>query len=201
MPASQEIPTNESIENKIKDAIDNNATDNPHATIDPVSGKMAVVGDATQIETKNYKYEIEFEYSEDMLTPEDKAQCREENGRYYLKLTYSDKRVRPIYRTKVVMILTRVLADAMIIDAEGYSSDYVEGKMIMSILDEHLDDILDIARMVLGVERNQLEFMTMPSLGNFFADFLRNEPNIIEECVNFLLQSRKNLEKEKAEKK
>lgn len=201
MPTSQEMPTNESIENKIKSAIDNNATDNPHATVDPTTGKMAVVGDATQIETKNYKYEIEFEYTEDMLTPDDKAQCREENGRYFLKLTYSDKRVRPIYRTKVVMILTRVLADALIIDADGYSSDFVEGKMIMSILDEHLDDVLDIAHMTLGVNREQLEFMTLPSLGTFFADFLRNEPNIIEECVNFLLQSRKNLEKAKAEKK
>lgn len=201
MPASQEMPTNESIENKIKSAIDNNATDNPHATVDPATGKMAVVGDATQIETKNYKYEIEYEYTEDMLTPEDKAQCREQDGRYFLKLTYSDKRVRPIYRTKVVMILTRVLADALIIDAEGYSSDFVEGKMIMNILDEHLDDVLDIAHMTLGVDRTQLEFMTLPSLGGFFADFLRNEPNIIEECVNFLLQSRKNLEKEKAEKK
>lgn len=201
MPPKMELPTSESIEEKIKNAVDNNATDNPHATVDPTTGKMAVVGDATELEVPTYQYEIEYEYTPEMLTAEEQRQCKEIDGRYYLTLTYSDKRVRPIYRTKVVMILTRVLADALIIDAEGYSSDYVEGSMIMKILDEHLDDILELARMVLGVEKSQLEFMTMPSLGNFFAGLIKNEPNIIEECVNFLSRSLKNSAKKQAEKK
>lgn len=201
MPPKMEQPTNEDIEAKIKDAIDNNATDNPHATVDPTTGKMAVVGDATEIEVPNFQYKIEYEYLPELLTAEDKKQCKEVDGKYYLTLTYTNKRVKPIYRTKVVMILTRVLADALVIDAEGYSSDFVEGNIIMKILDEHLDDVLEIARMVLGVEREQLEYMTMPSLGIFFGDFLRNEPNIIEECVNFLSRSRKNLAKEEQKKK
>ena len=201
MPPKMELPTSENIEEKIKNAVDNNATNNPHATVDPTTGKMAVVGDATELEVPTYQYEIEYEYTPEMLTAEEQRQCKEIDGRYYLTLTYSDKRVRPIYRTKVVMILTRVLADALIIDAEGYSSDYVEGNMIMKILDEHLDDILELARMVLGVEKSQLEYMTMPSLGNFFAGLINNEPNIIEECVNFLSRSLKNSEKKRAEKK
>jgi len=201
MPTNPTEITNESIEAKIKEAVDNNATDNPHATVDPTTGKMAVVGDATEIETPNYQYEVEFEYLPEMLTAEDKKNCREADGRYYLKLTYTNKRVKPIYRTKVVMILTRILADAMIIDAEGYSSDYVEGNMIMKILDEHLEDVLELAHFVLGVDREQLEYMTMPSLGIFFGDLIRNEPNIIEECVNFLSQSLRNSAKAAAEKK
>lgn len=200
MPLPKEL-TNESIEEKIKEAVDNNATDNPHATIDPTSGKMAVVGDATEIDVPTYAYEIEFEYTPEMLTADDKKSCKEVNGRYYLTLTYQNKRVKPIYRTKVVMILTRILADAMIIDAEGYSSDYVEGNMIMKILDEHLEDVLDLAHFVLGVEKSQLEYMTMPSLGIFFGDLIKNEPNIIEECVNFLSQSIRNSAKAVAEKK
>ena len=136
-----------------------------------------------------------------MLTADDKKSCKEVDGRYYLTLTYQNKRVKPIYRTKVVMILTRILADAMIIDAEGYSSDYVEGNMIMKILDEHLEDVLDLAHFVLGVEKSQLEYMTMPSLGIFFGDLIKNEPNIIEECVNFLSQSIRNSAKAVAEKK
>lgn len=200
MPLPKEI-TNESIEEKIKEAVDNNATDNPHATIDPTSGKMAVVGDATEIDVPTYAYEIEFEYTPEMLTADDKKSCKEVDGRYYLTLTYQNKRVKPIYRTKVVMILTRILADAMIIDAEGYSSDYVEGNMIMKILDEHLEDVLDLAHFVLGVEKSQLEYMTMPSLGIFFGDLIKNEPNIIEECVNFLSQSIRNSAKAVAEKK
>ena len=200
MPLPKEI-TNESIEEKIKEAVDNNATDNPHATIDPTSGKMAVVGDATEIDVPTYAYEVEFEYTQEMLTADDKKSCKEVDGRYYLTLTYQNKRVKPIYRTKVVMILTRILADAMIIDAEGYSSDYVEGNMIMKILDEHLEDVLDLAHFVLGVEKSQLEYMTMPSLGIFFGDLIKNEPNIIEECVNFLSQSIRNSAKAVAEKK
>lgn len=200
MPLPKEL-TNESIEEKIKEAVDNNATDNPHATIDPTSGKMAVVGDATEIDVPTYAYEIEFEYTPEMLTADDKKSCKEVDGRYYLTLTYQNKRVKPIYRTKVVMILTRILADAMIIDAEGYSSDYVEGNMIMKILDEHLEDVLDLAHFVLGVEKSQLEYMTMPSLGIFFGDLIKNEPNIIEECVNFLSQSIRNSAKAVAEKK
>lgn len=199
--ASQEMLTNESIENKIKSAIDNNDTDNPYATVDPATGKMAVVGDATKLDVKNFQYEIEYEYTADMLTAEDKAQCKEIDGRYFLKLIYTNKRVRPIYRTKVVMILTRILADALVVDTEGYSSDFVEGQMIMKILDEHLDDVLEIARMVLGVDKERLEFMTMPSLADFLATFLNNEPNIIKECVNFLSRSSKNSAKEVAENK
>ena len=200
MPLPKEL-NNESIEEKIKEAVDNNATDNPHATIDPTSGKMAVVGDATEIDVPTYAYEIEFEYTPEMLTAEDKKNCKEIDGKYYLTLTYTNKRVKPIYRTKIVMIMTRILADAMIIDAEGYSSDYVEGSMIMKILDEHLEDVLDLAHFVLGVDKSQLEYMTMPSLGIFFGDLIKNEPNIIEECVNFLSQSLRNSAKAAAEKK
>lgn len=201
MPTTQPELTSENIENKIKEAIDNNATDNPHAAVDPTTGKMAVVGDATEIEVPNYQYEVEFEYLPDMLTAEDKKNCREVDGRYYLKLTYSNKRVKPIYRTKTVMILTRILADAMVVDAEGYSSDYIEGNMIMKILDEHLEDVLELAHLTLGVEKEQLEYMTMPSLGIFFGDLIKNEPNIIEECVRFLSQSLKNSEKTAAKTK
>ena len=200
MPTTPTEINNEDIEKKIKDAIDNNATDNPHVAVDPDTGKMAVVGDATELEVPNHKYEIEFEYTEDMLTPEDKRNCEERDGRYYLKLTYTDKRVKPIYRTKVVMILTRILADALIIDAEGYSSDYVENNMIFKVLDEHLEDVLEIAHMVLGVDKAQLEYMTMPYLGIFFGDFMKNEPNIIEECVHFLSQSLSDLAKTQAER-
>ena len=201
MASQTKIPTNDEIESKIKSAIDNNATDNPHPSVDLDTGKMAVVGDATEIEVPNYKYEIEFEYTKDMLTPEDMKACKEEDGRYFLTLTYENRRVKPIYRTKVVLILTRVLADALIVDTEGYSSDFVEQNVIMKVLDEHLDDILELARMTLGVDKAQLEYMTLPSAANFFASLLKNEPNIIEECVRFLLRSQKKSEKEQAEKK
>ena len=70
----------------------------------------------------------------------------------------------------------------------------------MKILDEHLEDVLDLAHFVLGVEKSQLEYMTMPSLGIFFGDLIKNEPNIIEECVNFLSQSIRNSAKAVAEK-
>lgn len=201
MASQTKIPTSDEIESKIKSAIDNNATDNPHPSVDLDTGKMAVVGDATEIEVPNYKYEIEFEYTKDMLTPEDMKACKEEDGRYFLTLTYENRRVKPIYRTKVVLILTRVLADALIVDTEGYSSDFVEQNVIMKVLDEHLDDILELARMTLGVDKVQLEYMTLPSAANFFASLLKNEPNIIEECVRFLLRSQKKSEKEQAEKK
>lgn len=195
------LPTSEDIESKIKAAVDNNATDNPHPSVDLDTGKMAVVGDATEIETPNYAYKIEFQYTEDMLSEEDKKNCKKDGDYYFLTLTYTGKRVKPIYRTKVVLILTRVLADALIIDADGYSSDYVEQTAILKVLDDHLDDILDMAVMVLGVSRDQLEYMTLPSLADFFASLIKNEPNIIEECVRFLARSQSSSEKTPAENK
>lgn len=201
MQNQPKIPTSDEIENKIKSAIDNNATNNPHVAVDPDTGKMAVVGDATEIETPTYKYEIEFEYTAEMLSPEDMQACKERDGKYYLTLTYENKRVKPLYRTKIVLILTRVLADALVIDAEGYSSDYIEKAALLKVLDDHLDDVLDMAVMVLGVPKEQLEYMTLPSLADFFANLIKNEPNIIQECVRFLLQSRKSSEKEPAKEK
>lgn len=195
------LPTSEDIESKIKAAVDNNATNNPHPSVDLDTGKMAVVGDATEIETPNYAYKIEFQYTEDMLSEEDKKSCKKDGDYYFLTLTYTGKRVKPIYRTKVVLILTRVLADALIIDADGYSSDYVEQTATLKVLDDHLDDILDMAVMVLGVSRDQLEYMTLPSLADFFASLIKNEPNIIEECVRFLARSQSSSEKTPAENK
>lgn len=198
--APKDLPTNEDIEAKLKTAIDSNATDNPHVNIDPESKKMAVVGDATQITPPDYKYTIEYEYDSTLVAPEEASKLREEDGKYYLTLTYEGKRIKPIYRTKAVMILTKVLSDAMVVDATGYSSDYIESNMVMSIITEHTDDLLDLANIVLGVSKDQLEYMTEVSLVTFLADVLRNEPNILEECTNFLSRSLKNLEKLRQQK-
>lgn len=196
----KDLPTNEDIEAKLKTAIDSNATDNPHVNIDPESKKMAVVGDATQIAPPDYKYTIEYEYDSALVAPEEASKLREENGKYYLTLIYEGKRIKPIYRTKAVMILTKVLSDAMVVDATGYSSDYIESNMVMSIITEHTDDLLDLANIILGVSKDQLEYMTEVSLVTFLADVLRNEPNILEECTNFLSRSLKNLEKLRQQK-
>lgn len=181
------------IEDKIRDAIDTNATDNPHMAVDPTQGKMAVVGDANALEVPDYKYDIEYEYTADMLTPEDKKNMRYEadTDRYYLDLHYEGKRVKPIYRTKAVMLLTSILADLSIVDATGYSSDQVNGAVVQKMIDQHIEDVLELAHIVLGVEKEQLEYMTVIAVLDFFTKFLKNEPNIIGECVNFLLQSRK----------
>lgn len=199
MATKNQLPTSNEIEATIKEAIDSNATDNPHATVDPTTGKMAVVGDATQIEVPDYKYTITYEYTEDMLSEEDKKSCKEEDGKFYLTLHYSGKRVKPLYRTKAVMIFTRVLADALVVDTTGYSSDHINSELILKVIDEHLQDILELANIVLGIEKEQLEYMTITSLAEFFAAFMKNEPNIIEECVNFLSQSLRHLEEKQAE--
>lgn len=197
-PINRNVITNtpttiEEIEGKLKDAIDTNATDNPHMAIDPEKGKMAVVGDANALEKPDYKYDIEYEYTADMLSAEDKNNLRyeEDVDRYYLTLHYEGKRVKPIYRTKVVMLLTNILADAFVVDATGYTSDQIDGQVVQKITDKHLDDVLELAHIVLGVDKEQLEYMTFFSVLDFFTRLLKNEPNIIGECVNFLLRSQK----------
>lgn len=191
--------TADDIEAKLKGAIDDNATDNPHMAIDPTKGKMAVVGDATEIQVPDYKYKIEYEYTPDLVSIADRDKLRYEEAldAYYLDVTYEGKRVKPIYRTKAVVLLTGILADAAIIDTTGYSSDQVDGAIVERIIDKHVEDILELAHIVLGVERDQLEYMTVISMITFFTDLLRNEPNIIAECVNFLSQSRKKMTEKK----
>ena len=57
------------------------------------------------------------------------------------------------------------------------------------VLVEHIEDLAEIARMVLRVPRDQFEYMNDEGLAEFFSQLLMNEPNLIKEAVVFLMLS------------
>ncbi len=190
-PTTQPIPQQyDKPTQLVKDGIDNNAKDSPRISIDPDSQKMAVVGDPNNVKPTRGDYKLTFLYPEDEVSVGDKELMtyREATHEYAATVTYSAKRVKPLYRSKVVLLLSRIFADTEVFEKDGYTTEYLQNH-IGGVLVEHIEDIAEIARMTLGVPREQVEYMDEESLAGFINQFLENEPNIMAEAANFLLSS------------
>lgn len=174
----------------IKDAIDHNAADSPALSIDPESNKMSIVGDPNNTQPTSGDYQLTFLYPADSLTSDDKAKMvyHEETDEYSATVKYGKRRIKPLYRMRVTLLVARVLEDMNVINKDGYNSDMVTN-LAGGILLDHIEDIAEIARMVLGVPREQMDYMDSDGLAGFFNQLMENEPNLIRESVVFLTQS------------
>lgn len=186
----------------IKEAVENNIQDSPQLSIDPDNGKMAILGDANQIQPTSGDYELTFSYPADQLSEEDKAKMKPNvYGDYNVKMTYKGHRVKPLYRTKVALLVARVMDDTGIFsDDDSIKTEKMTNKTAQVLVD-HVEDLAEIAQMVLGVPRDQMEYMTPDSLAEFFNQLLANEPNIIPESLVFLEQYSRPTKDSKAGKK
>lgn len=174
----------------VKDAIDRNSQDSPALSLDPDSSKMSVVGDPNNTQPTTGDYKLTFLYPADSLTSDDKAKMsyHKESDEYSATVTYPHRRVKPLYRMKVTLLVARVLEDLNVINKDGYNTDMITNTA-GEILIEHIEDIAEIARMVLGVPRDQMEYMDADGLAAFFNQLMDNEPNLVRESVVFLTQS------------
>lgn len=175
---------------KLAEAIENNASDAPHLSTDPDTQKPSVVGDPNKIgNERRGTYTITFAYPADQLTNEDKQRMRldEKTGYYLADMTYVDKRIKPLYRGRIVVLLTELTAKMGAIDLEGYTSDFSTTSMGRVLLND-TDKLAELAKMILGIPDEQIEYMMPYSLANFFVQIFQNEPNIIGESANFLSQ-------------
>lgn len=173
---------------ELSGAVANNLTDNPHLSVDPDTEKVSVVGDPTKVDVPKGTYHLTFSYEEDEITPDDKARMKlnEKTNCYEVEMTYTGKRIRPLYRGKIVITLTTLLSEIGVIRFEGYT-DEIASYTLAGVFYDHTDDIADLARMVLDLPANQLAHITPKSLCEFFVQLIKNEPNIVAECNNFLL--------------
>lgn len=187
----------------IKSGIDNNASDAPAMSIDPKTQQVSVVGDPNKINETNGDYTLTFIYPEEVLTEEDKAKMKKnEDGEYEAKMNYSGKRVKPIHRTKVAMILAKILAATGILLEDGsYTTDLIS-KKTEEVFIAQIDDLAEVAHIVLDIPEEQLAYLNAYDLIGFFVQLLANEPNIIKESANFLEPSLiQNIVKAKEEEK
>lgn len=171
----------------IKGGIDNNSTDAPAMSIDPKSQQVSVVGDPTKIKETKGEYSITFVYPADVLAEEDKAKMRKnDDGEYETTIKYFDRRAKPLHRTKIAMYVANILSVAGIILEDGsYTTDTITEKTAESFL-KNIDNIADIAKMILDIPDDQIQFINSNSLIYFFIQMLDNEPNIVKESASFL---------------
>lgn len=172
----------------MKKAIDNNQQDSPSLNLDPKTNKMFVVGDPNNIQPTKGEYKITYEYTPDMVTEEDKKNLKyiEEFDVYRVEVTYKNCRVKPIYRSKITLMILNIMTEIEAMTEKGYTSENINYETGLIFLN-HTDEIIELASMVLGETKEHLAYAT--ELWSFFMQFLVNEPNILQESFNFLQSS------------
>ena len=175
---------------EMKKAIDENQQDSPSLNLDPKSNKMFVVGDPNNTHPTKGEYKITFEYTPDMVNEEDKKNLKydEDRGVYLVTVTYTGKRVKPLYRTKVVTLLLNLMTEIGVMSESGYTSKIITEESGLMFVNQ-TEQILELASLVLGEPKERLEYAS--ELYSFVTQLMQNEPNILQETQGFLESLRK----------
>ena len=170
---------------EMKEAIDNNQQDSPSLNLDPKDNKMFVVGDPNNTHPTKGDYKITYEYTPDMVNEEDKQKLEydEQRGVYLATVTYTGKRVKPLYRTKVTTMLLNLMAEVGVMTEKGYTSEMINEETGLMFVSQ-TEQILELASLVLGESKEHLEYAS--ELWSFVTQLMQNEPNILQETQNFL---------------
>lgn len=162
-------------------------TDAPRLSIDPETQKASVVGDANALPEEKGTYKLIFGYPPEQVSEEDKLRMKLHAGTgYYLaEVTYRDIFIKPLHRAKITEIMTRVLADANIIDLQGFTSEVQEERFGAAFL-KHNEGICEVIHLMLKVPEEQIEYLMPLEPGKFVVQLFQNEPNLIKEANNFL---------------
>ena len=188
----------------IQKGMDENSQPSPQLSIDPDTQKMAVVGDPNQIKPTNGDYTLTFLYSADEITEIDRENMkyREETDEYAAEIKYMGKRVKPLYRQKIDLLLADIFEQMGVLDQTGFDTSKVQEQTSAVLLD-NIDKVAEIAYLVCGIPKDQVDHLDPLGLADFLAQLLANEPNILKESVAFLAQRllRQRENKPKTEKK
>lgn len=173
----------------IQKGMEENSQPSPQLSIDPDTQKMAVVGDPNQIKPTNGDYTLTFLYSADEVTELDRQSMkyREETEEYAAEIKYFGKRVKPLYRQKIDLLLADLFEQMGVLDQTGFDPSRVDDKS-PSILIDNIDKVAEIAYLVCGIPKDQIDHLDPLGLADFLAQLLVNEPNILKESVAFLAQ-------------
>ena len=173
----------------IKQGMDNNSKESPQMSIDPDTQKMAVVGDPNQIKPTNGDYTLTFLYSADEITEMDKQNMkyREDTDEYAAEIKYLGKRVKPLYRQKIDILLADLFEQMGVLDQTGFDTSRVQEQTSFVLLN-NIDKVAEIAYLVCGIPKDQVDHLDALGLADFLGQLLANEPNILKESVAFLAQ-------------
>ena len=173
----------------IQKGMDENSQPSPQLSIDSDTQKMAVVGDPNQIKPTNGDYTLTFLYSADEITEIDKENMkyREETNEYAAEIKYMGKRVKPLYRQKIDLLLADIFEQMGVLDQTGFDTSKVQEQTSAVLLD-NIDKVAEIAYLVCGIPKDQVDHLDPLGLADFLAQLLANEPNILKESVAFLAQ-------------
>lgn len=173
----------------IQKGMEDNSQSSPQLSIDPDTQKMAVVGDPNQIKPTNGDYTLTFLYAPDEVTEIDKQSMkyREDTEEYAAEIKYIGKRVKPLYRQKIDLLLADLFEQMGVLDQTGFDTSRVQDQTAMVLLD-NIDKVAEIAYLVCGIPKDQVDHLDALGLADFLAQLLANEPNILKESVAFLAQ-------------
>lgn len=173
----------------LKGGIEANSTPAPQMSIDPKTQAVSVVGDPNQIHNPPRTYKIVFSYPEDELSEEDKLKMVKSDtaeDEYETTITYENRRVRPIHRTKIAMYVGNILNSIGLFQDDGsYDSDTMS-RASAELFVQHVDKMAEMAELVLEIPHEQVKYIRSDCLVEFFIDMLQNEPNVIKEAASFL---------------
>lgn len=171
---------NEAIENGIDD-------DSPTLSVDPKTAKPSVVGDPNKLREKQGTYKLTFAYPPNQVSEEDKLRMKlqDKTGYYLAEVRYENVNIKPLYRARIAALAAQVLADAKIINLEGFTTAK-NTELVGEAFMNHTDDIVEIMKMVLGLEKEQLEYLLPIQPTMFFVQLFQNEPELLKEANNFL---------------
>lgn len=180
----------EQVTNMLSQAIEQNATDTPHLSIDPETQRPSVLGDPTKMPERKGDYELTFVYSEDEVSEYDRTKMvyDEKNHLYGAKVKFTDKRIKPIYRGQVLVLLTDIMSAFGALEEDGYSSD-IQAMMVSREVLAKSEAIAELVHLVVGIPKDQAERLTPEGAIGFVRQLLENEPNIMAESSNFLSSS------------
>lgn len=181
--------TNQKVYEEIQSGVENNSSNSPQLSIDPDSDKIAVIGDPNETHPTNGDYSLTFRYYPEQLSEDSKQAMEfdEETGEYVWKRTFSNRRIKPLYRERASLIVAGLFSELGVITADGYDAAALS-KNAGKILLENIDKVAELARIVCGIPSDQIEQLDPVGLANFLNQFLENEPNILKEAVVFLVQ-------------
>ena len=176
----------------LQDGVNANNTNSPQLSIDPASDRVAIIGDPNEIKPTDGTYKLSFRFQEDEVSESDKAKMvkDETTGEYCYSVTYEHKRVKPLYREKITLIVIDLFEKLGVISENGYSIENLKPNP-GSVLVDNIEEIATIAQLTCGIPKDQIENLDPTGLAEFISQFLVNEPNILKEAVVFLVQQSK----------
>lgn len=173
----------------LKEGIEANSTNAPQMSIDPKTSAVSVVGDPNEIKVTPRTYKIIFSYPEDEITEEDKlkmVKSETAEDEYETTVTYENRRVRPINRTKIAMYTGQIFSDIGLFQDDGSYDSETVSRQSAELFVNHVDKMGEMAEMVLEIPHEQMKYVRADCLIDFFLTMLHSEPNVIKEAASFL---------------